>query len=224
MPIEFRCPICDQNLRVAEEHQGQQAKCPQCGNLTTVPAPSSTALGPAFAPFPSTATGLSGEQVGMADEWMLKTRTGDTFGPVKRAELDHWLADGRIDAGSQVQQAGWKLWKPAAEVYPSLAGAGSFGAVSTGPYTYVKPHRGAMVLILGVLSITFCPLTGIAAWMMGSADLREMREGRMDKSGEGSTQAGYVCGIIGTILFLLQVVVVVLYILFIVVFVVAAAK
>jgi hypothetical protein len=35
---------------------------------------------------------------------------------------------------------------------------------------------------------------------MANHDLREMRSGYMDSEGEGITQAGRVCGIIGTIL------------------------
>jgi hypothetical protein len=40
---------------------------------------------------------------------------------------------------------------------------------------------------------------------MGSWDLREIREGRMDPEGEGMTRAGQVCGIVATILMLLGV-------------------
>jgi hypothetical protein len=35
---------------------------------------------------------------------------------------------------------------------------------------------------------------------MGNNDLAEMRAGRMDPEGEGLTNAGRICGIIGTIL------------------------
>lgn len=35
---------------------------------------------------------------------------------------------------------------------------------------------------------------------MGNRDLKEMREGRMDRTGEGSTGAGKICGIIATCL------------------------
>ena len=33
---------------------------------------------------------------------------------------------------------------------------------------------------------------------MGNSDLVEMRAGRMDPEGEGVTQAGRICGMIGT--------------------------
>jgi hypothetical protein len=41
---------------------------------------------------------------------------------------------------------------------------------------------------------------GIAAWVMGSGDLKKIRAGAMDPDGEGTTQAGWICGIIGVCL------------------------
>ena len=35
---------------------------------------------------------------------------------------------------------------------------------------------------------------------MGSTDLKEIRAGRMDPSGQGMTQAGMIIGIVGTVL------------------------
>jgi predicted Zn finger-like uncharacterized protein len=72
--------------------------------------------------------------------------------------------------------------------------------------TYGRPHRGAAVLTLGILSLVFplpCAPLGIFAWVMGSNDLTEMRRGQMDRSGEGLTQAGRILGIISTVLMIL---------------------
>lgn len=66
------------------------------------------------------------------------------------------------------------------------------------------PHRGGEILTFGLLAILPCPLTaiifGIIAWMMAVADLSEMRAGRMDRDGEGLTQAGRALGIAGLFL------------------------
>lgn len=70
----------------------------------------------------------------------------------------------------------------------------------TQPGLVLRPHRGGMILALGILSIVLCFLCGIFAWVMANNDLREMAQGRMDPSGRGSTQAGKICGIIGTVL------------------------
>jgi len=68
---------------------------------------------------------------------------------------------------------------------------------------YVE-HRGAMVLTLGILSLVVCGFLGPVAWIMGNNDLAAMRAGRMDPSGEGTTQAGRICGIIASILLILS--------------------
>jgi hypothetical protein len=77
----------------------------------------------------------------------------------------------------------------------------------------MKAHRGTLVLILGILSLICCGLLGIPAWIMGNADLKEMSAGTMDPSGQGTTNAGKICGIIGTILGALQLLGLALYIL-----------
>jgi hypothetical protein len=69
----------------------------------------------------------------------------------------------------------------------------------------VEPHRGAVVLVLGILSLVACAPLGLPAWIMGKNDLNAMRSGRMDRSGENMTQVGYVLGIIGTLLIIVQI-------------------
>jgi hypothetical protein len=64
----------------------------------------------------------------------------------------------------------------------------------------LKPHRGGVVLALGILGIVVCFICGIIAWVMGNKDLREMDAGIMDPSGRGLTQAGRICGMISVIL------------------------
>jgi dienelactone hydrolase len=70
-----------------------------------------------------------------------------------------------------------------------------------------EPHRGSLVLTFGIISLAtllFCGLIGlpfgIAAWVMGGRDLRRMRANQMDPQGKGATEAGRVCGIVGTVL------------------------
>lgn len=61
----------------------------------------------------------------------------------------------------------------------------------------LEPHRGAMILTFGLIGF-FTPILifSIIAWVMGAEDLKKMKNGVMDKSGYGSTQAGYILGII----------------------------
>ena len=64
----------------------------------------------------------------------------------------------------------------------------------------LKPHRGGVVLTLGILGLVCCFICGIIAWVMGKNDLREIDAGTMDPAGRGLTNAGKICGIVGVIL------------------------
>jgi hypothetical protein len=64
----------------------------------------------------------------------------------------------------------------------------------------MKPHRGTLILVLGILSLLVCGFLGIPAWVMGNNDLKEIDAGAMDPAGRGNTNAGRICGMIGTIL------------------------
>lgn len=76
-------------------------------------------------------------------------------------------------------------------------GSGLIGGV------YVQPHRGGVILTLGILGLCFCQFLGIAAVVMASQDLKLMNEGRMDASGKGLTTAGMVLGVISIVIFVL---------------------
>jgi len=80
----------------------------------------------------------------------------------------------------------------------------------------MKPHRGTLILVLGILSLVICGFLGIPAWIMGKNDLAEMQAGQLDPSGQSLTNAGRICGIIGTILLILQVIAIVLVLAFVV--------
>lgn len=84
----------------------------------------------------------------------------------------------------------------------------------------MRPHRGVMILVFGILGIVLCVIFGIVAWVMGNGDLREMDAGRMDPEGRGLTQAGKICGMIGVIL---AVVAIAIWVLLVVVLGVGAA-
>ena len=86
MPIETICQ-CGKRLRVADEHAGKLAKCPQCQAVYTVPQPAAAGAGLG-----------SASTLPPDDRWHLRTDGGLTFGPVSRQELDRWHAGYGIDA------------------------------------------------------------------------------------------------------------------------------
>ena len=77
----------------------------------------------------------------------------------------------------------------------------------------LNPHRGTVILVLGIVGIVCCFICGIIAWVMGNGDLREIDAGRMDPSGRGLTQAGKICGMIGVILWVIYLIINILVVL-----------
>jgi hypothetical protein len=113
MPIETICQGCSKRLRVADEHAGKLAKCPHCQAIYTVPQ------SPWVASWGAGST--SDSNLAASDRWHLKMPDGLSFGPVSRAELDRWLADGRITAASQIMHEADGRWVGANQIYPQLA-------------------------------------------------------------------------------------------------------
>jgi predicted Zn finger-like uncharacterized protein len=74
---------------------------------------------------------------------------------------------------------------------------------------YLAPHRGTLILVLGIVALAGnllglpTALIGPVAWILGNNDMKEMREGRMDPSGESNTNIGRILGMIATILLIL---------------------
>lgn len=74
----------------------------------------------------------------------------------------------------------------------------------------MKPHRGTLILILGILGLIICQPVGIAAWIMGNADLKQIAAGTMDPEGKSLTQIGKILGIIATVFLIIGIVIAVL--------------
>ena len=114
-----------------------------------------------------------------------------------------------VGPGDLVWSEGMAQWMPASQV-PDLMPASATAEPPPAsmrpamPFqaatTYLKPHRGPAVLVLGILGFPVCFILGIVAWSMGNSDLREMDSGLMDPSGRGLTNAGRICGKVSTIL------------------------
>ena len=127
------------------------------------------------------------------------------YGPVEQAQIRDWLVEGRMDGNSQVRSANSEDWSPLSghpELRELLAPSRSTPLPTPSSQADVKhyaPHRGTMILTFGILGIACCFPFGIAAWIMGNTDLPQIEAGMMDPSGKGTTNAGRICGIIGTI-------------------------
>ena len=67
----------------------------------------------------------------------------------------------------------------------------------------MKPHRGTLILILGILGIIMCQPLGIVAWIMGNKDLKEIAAGTMDPEVKSLTQWGKILGIVAVVLLII---------------------
>jgi len=216
MSIDTICQGCARKLRVGDEFAGKKARCPDCKTVYVVPAKSeSSHEGREETP----ASSVSPER------WMLRTETGDEYGPVAKYVLDAWLSQGRITSRCFLRREDSSSYQPAAAIYSSLQGS-SPSPVQRNPFAdrpeqedhpyaapqagsqsmklggHVTPHRGGVVLALGICALVFnvCLVPGIMAWYMGSSDLKAMNRGDMDLEGHSLTQVGMILGIAGTVL------------------------
>ncbi len=67
-----------------------------------------------------------------------------------------------------------------------------------------EPGRGALIIVLGILSIFLFilgPIFGIPAWVMGNKDLKKINKGLISDSEKNTTKAGMILGIISTLFF-----------------------
>ncbi|MCX7920139.1 MAG: DUF4190 domain-containing protein [bacterium] len=69
-------------------------------------------------------------------------------------------------------------------------------------------------LVLGILSIACCTPLGIAAWIIGSGELKRIQAGLSSPAGKGFALAGMIMGIIGTIFLIISVIIGFLYLVF----------
>ena len=71
-----------------------------------------------------------------------------------------------------------------------------------------RPEQGqaTTALVLGILGVALCSLVAPFAWWIGRSSLREIDASGGALGGRGKAQAGYIMGIVGTILLALVVV------------------
>jgi hypothetical protein len=205
------CPFCGRKLRVSDELRGQMVRCPACNETfdstreaDPPPAPATESPPvPQDLPLELTLDKPSNEP---------KPAPAGTPGLVGAVEMKLSLDDDKpsprppAEAPPQPEPLESPRQKPPRlanehdEDFPSIR--------RRGPRRDSEPHRGTLVLTLGIISLVCLTIScvpigailGLAAWIMGQRDLRKIKKGDMDPAGEGPTQAGWICGIIGTAL------------------------
>lgn len=173
MPLLLDCPGCQRKLRVPDHLLGKTVKCPTCGEMFTATGESVSPETPpplGAAYDPPPAQSPRGAEPSPSPQ---RPRDRDEETPSPRRRSDTYEEDDD----------------------DPYYGEGRYRRRMD-----LKPHRGTTVLVLGILSLVVCGLLGPVAWILGQSDLREMRQGIMDRSGQDTTNAGRICGIIATAL------------------------
>lgn len=189
MPIEIICKGCSRKLRVRDEHAGKHARCPECGEINPVSADAAAAAGLGS---PPTAPGAPASTPWPASSSPADAGTKPAFEPTPAKFAA--AGENSSNGGSPF------VWAPPGSTASGSAPnpfrdqVGNVGGPSIVPRQ--EQHRGALILIFGVLGFAVCVIFGLLAWLWGAEDLRKMRRGSMDPSGRSLTQIGMILGIV----------------------------
>jgi DNA-directed RNA polymerase subunit RPC12/RpoP len=194
------CPTCTRRLNVPEEMLGRPVRCPDCGN-TFEAGPGGVVLpvdGPdaGSGPPPAGSHGVKAASPGPAEP-NPHMRSCPSCG----RQLDEQAVHCRY-CGEDLAEEVDRPWERTRRRRVRRD---------------CEPHRGTTVLVLGILSLVLGVLglpLGIVAWILGSKDLKKMDAQAMDPEGRGLTQAGRICGIVGTCMQSFFLLLVVLYFVF----------
>jgi DNA-directed RNA polymerase subunit RPC12/RpoP len=166
MTIEFNCHVCGKLLRTSDDKAGRTAKCPGCGEGLLVPQ----------------------------SETDVDDYEDDDVGDSEMDDYDDVpVPPPRSGPTKPCPMCGEKISAAAARC--RFCGEEIDGGYSRSN-DHLQPHRGAMILTFGILSLFICQIFGIVAWVLANNDLQEIEAGRMDPEGEGLTKAGKIIGIV----------------------------
>jgi hypothetical protein len=133
-------------------------------------------------------------------KFYFKSDDGEEYGPISEIDVREWQNQGRMNSESLVRYEDSEDWLPLSN-FPELSSTPQ--PPTQQDSQNFQPHRGTMILIFGILGVSCCFPFGIAAWVMGHADMKLIDSGEMDPTGRGMTNGGKICGIISVIIFVL---------------------
>ena len=217
MPDIISCTQCGKKMKVPDSASGKKVRCPSCKAVIAVPAPEQLVEPDDFVePEKETAvTEAPGPkkkavwETGSSDCDKPLPETSEAYGLAKDDENERKRGDEdtrQLDADDDGERIRRKK-KQTKNRYDEDDDSDKYGDMRV--RRHVEPHRGIVILVLGILSIVFfdvclvCWILAAIAINMGSTDLPKIDHGEMDKSGRGMTVAGQACAYIGLLLSLL---------------------
>jgi len=194
MPLQLSCPSCGTTLRVGDDLLGRKVRCPKCATTFTAGETQPPAEGgaiqkeePSPKPPPEPRDEGIQQQPPPEDELPTEEEPSDEDAPRRRGRRSN-----REDESSDPDVRREK--RP--HHGPLVMGLGISSIVaSLLAFPGICCCGGIGLLIMGLLGVGL----GVPAWLVGQRDLAAMRSGEMSWEGESSTKAGWICGIIGTV-------------------------
>jgi predicted Zn finger-like uncharacterized protein len=183
MAETIECVHCKTQLRLPEQFIGQDVRCPSCEKTFAAQKPGGSPPAPTV-----------DEVANLPPTPVRSEPPADDSPPKRRQRSDD-------DEDDYPRSS-----RPRPDRYDDMR-------------RYAQGDRSGMVLALGIISVVFVLIscvaagivgvlpigvigigTGIAAWLIGRKDLAAIASGDRDPNGQGLTNAGMICGIIGTII------------------------
>ena len=115
--MELQCPQCEKRLRVPDTAAGKSVRCPACQEVISL-----SGMGQEV---PMSGPRAPAPRAMASQTWTVKTEDGQEYGPITKAELDSWVAQGRLGPECQLLVTGGTQWQWADSVYPQLGAAGA---------------------------------------------------------------------------------------------------
>jgi hypothetical protein len=129
------------------------------------------------------------------------------YGSVTEGQLRQWIADGRVNAQTQVQVEGAAGWKPLSEIPELAAALKSATPPPLPPSMSAAPAKtsGLAVtsLILGILGVFTCGITALFGLVLGIIAMVKVRNSGGKMRGGGIALAGTIVS--GILLFMLPI-------------------
>ncbi|HXG12973.1 MAG TPA: zinc-ribbon domain-containing protein [Gemmataceae bacterium] len=185
MPTIVDCPSCERKLRVPDDMLGKKVKCPKCG--TTFTARGDDGGRPVADGDEPPGRSAVQERSSQAEERYEEDR------PPRRPR-DEYEDEEEDDYRQPMRRRRRSRGEPHRGTLILILGIGSIACLVLGLIATLLVGPFSIILFLPGLGV------GIPSWAMGGRDLSKINARRMDPEGKSMTMAGYIMGIVGTIL------------------------
>jgi phage FluMu protein Com len=225
MPISITCTGCDKKLKVPDAAAGKKIRCPACKAVIAVPVQEEfvepddlvepdeetavTESPPVVKKAKTRDKEPADEETAISEsstkvkkkkaEWDDEDESADSKKSRKKDTDDGYGLD--EDDEEEEERRRKKKKKKRYE--------DDFGDMR--PKRRAEAHRGVLILVLGLVTLLFACLCPLVCWLLGTVtlnmantDLARMENRTMDRSGQGMTTAGKICGMIGVALGLIN--------------------